>query len=118
MIISQAKNKSKASFTHVQHLFKYAQALPVYDFNFVNTLLLTVFFPMFPFDPPEKSKGFLTFWGASEGNMGKKRVNAIMKKPDWDGFASWFVSKKVKKQVHPLHKKLFYLKRTKCKWTS
>ena len=38
---------------------------------------LTLFFPMFPFDPPckhQKTKGFLMFSGGSERNIGKEMV--------------------------------------------
>ena len=37
-------------------------------------MALTLFFPMFPFDPPEniRKPGFLMFSGESKGNIGKK----------------------------------------------
>ena len=37
--------------------------------------MLTVFFPMFPFDPPEnirKPKAFLCFQGDQKGTLGRK----------------------------------------------
>ena len=39
-------------------------------------MLITLFFQMFPFYPPEniKNKGFLMFSGGSKGNVGKKKV--------------------------------------------
>ena len=38
------------------------------------SLALTLFFPVFSFDPPKNTKGFLMFSGGSKGNIGKKRV--------------------------------------------
>ena len=47
--------------------------------RYLKKLCLTLFFPMFSFDPPEnirKPLGFLMFSGGSKGNVVKKRVNA------------------------------------------
>ena len=40
---------------------------------------LSLFFPMFPFDPPESiRKPKVLFSGGSKGNNGKKRVKMLM----------------------------------------
>ena len=45
---------------------------------FYVSLRLTLFFPMFPFDPPEnirKPLGFGCFQGDQEGTLGRKGLN-------------------------------------------
>ena len=48
---------------------------PVNTLMYMNTMCLTLYFPMFPFDPPENIRKPLVFWcfqGDQKGTLGSK----------------------------------------------